>query len=469
MLKSMVNLDQEHQLSIEEMSSPLSDQILNFCESQFFPNVQNSEVASSSNCCSYEEQSSYSNNLEMNKFSNTMEKNEDTNITTVTSNVISPSRINNSNNNDYDNNNININNNDLSIIFDPQEDQIENDISASIEFTQDGNFSIPHHLLQPQHQDLFDINSLNDQHMKMTDHVSDGSLQQAHHHHQYTPDQPPIVPLMGPPLGHFYEDESLSSVPSYMRVNTSSSPSCPLLDPSLANYLPLNSNTSMSNAESSAILAAATAAAPGGGLFFGTEFPPVQEIDFQGDSGRLFCPDALPRVYNCSNELQALSNESQHLVSASDCSNPLASDITNLEDTSYKAVKCTPEERREKIHRYMKKRNERNFSKKIKYACRKTLADSRPRVRGRFAKNDEFGEASTKTNSCGTHEDVTNEDVKLNFTYHQDPNMITSSSGHDQNNVNITHNGRIFTSNCHSSTSPYDICPPLYCTDGQLH
>lgn len=105
----------------------------------------------------------------------------------------------------------------------------------------------------------------------------------------------------------------------------------------------------------------------------------------------------------------------------------------------------------------------------MQYACRKTLADSRPRVRGRFAKNDEFGEGSTKTNSCGTHEDVTNEDVKLNFTYHQDPNMITSSSGHDQNNVNITHNGRIFTSNCHSSTSPYDICPPLYCTDGQLH
>ncbi|MCD9559074.1 hypothetical protein HAX54_016804 [Datura stramonium] len=459
------------------MSSPLSDQILNFCESEFFPNVQNSEVASSSNCCSYEEQSSYSNNLEMNKFNNTIEKNEETNITTVTSNVISPSRINNNDDDDDDNNNIiNINNNDLSIIFDPQEDQIENDISASIEFTQDANFSIPHHLLQSQ-QDLFDINSLDDQHIEMTtDHVSDGSLQG---HHQYPPDQPPIVPLMGPPLGHFYEDDSLSSVPSYMRIPTSSSPSCPLLDPTLANYLPLNSNTTMPNAECSAILAAAAAATtPGGGLFFGTEFPPVQELDFQGDSGRLFCPDALPRVYNCSNDLQALSNDSQHLVSAAGCSNPLASDITSLEDTTHKAVKCTPEERREKIHRYMKKRNERNFSKKIKsdygskilqYACRKTLADSRPRVRGRFAKNDEFGEASTKTNSCGTPEDVTNEDVKLNFTYHQqDPNMI-NSSGHDQNNVNVTHNGRIFTSNCHSSSSPYDICPPLYCTDGQLH
>ncbi|XP_047340638.1 putative zinc finger protein CONSTANS-LIKE 11 [Impatiens glandulifera] len=49
----------------------------------------------------------------------------------------------------------------------------------------------------------------------------------------------------------------------------------------------------------------------------------------------------------------------------------------------------TPEEKKERIHKYREKRNQRNFSKKIKYACRKTLADSRPRVRGRFARNDE--------------------------------------------------------------------------------
>lgn len=53
--------------------------------------------------------------------------------------------------------------------------------------------------------------------------------------------------------------------------------------------------------------------------------------------------------------------------------------------------KLTPEERRQKILRYRQKRHERNFKKKIKYTCRKTLADSRPRVRGRFARNDELG------------------------------------------------------------------------------
>ncbi|XP_010909226.1 uncharacterized protein [Elaeis guineensis] len=47
------------------------------------------------------------------------------------------------------------------------------------------------------------------------------------------------------------------------------------------------------------------------------------------------------------------------------------------------------EERKEKIEKYRSKRNQRNFHKKITYACRKTLADSRPRVRGRFARNGE--------------------------------------------------------------------------------
>ena len=52
--------------------------------------------------------------------------------------------------------------------------------------------------------------------------------------------------------------------------------------------------------------------------------------------------------------------------------------------------KLTIEERRQRILRYRQKRHERNFKKRIKYACRKTLADSRPRIRGRFATNEEW-------------------------------------------------------------------------------
>ncbi|KAJ4787840.1 CCT motif family protein [Rhynchospora pubera] len=47
------------------------------------------------------------------------------------------------------------------------------------------------------------------------------------------------------------------------------------------------------------------------------------------------------------------------------------------------------EERRQKLSRYRKKKIKRNFGRKIKYACRKALADSQPRVRGRFAKIEE--------------------------------------------------------------------------------
>ncbi|KAF2571455.1 hypothetical protein F2Q70_00004800 [Brassica cretica] len=52
-------------------------------------------------------------------------------------------------------------------------------------------------------------------------------------------------------------------------------------------------------------------------------------------------------------------------------------------------VSCTSEERREKLSRYRNKKSRRNFGRKIKYACRKALADSQPRIRGRFAKTEE--------------------------------------------------------------------------------
>ncbi|KAL2235181.1 zinc finger protein CONSTANS-LIKE 2 [Sesamum indicum] len=68
---------------------------------------------------------------------------------------------------------------------------------------------------------------------------------------------------------------------------------------------------------------------------------------------------------------------------------PLSTDESFMEETNFKACRYSAEERKERIDRYRAKRNQRNFNKTIKYACRKTLADSRPRIRGRFARNDE--------------------------------------------------------------------------------
>ena len=47
----------------------------------------------------------------------------------------------------------------------------------------------------------------------------------------------------------------------------------------------------------------------------------------------------------------------------------------------------------------------------VQYACRKTLADSRPRVRGRFAKNDDFGEAHRP--ACSNHEEDDDDEVRF--------------------------------------------------------
>jgi len=58
---------------------------------------------------------------------------------------------------------------------------------------------------------------------------------------------------------------------------------------------------------------------------------------------------------------------------------------------------CTSEERKEKLSRYRTKKTKRNFGRKIKYACRKALADSQPRIRGRFAKTEE---TMSRGNNC---------------------------------------------------------------------
>ncbi|XP_058085573.1 uncharacterized protein LOC131233025 [Magnolia sinica] len=67
-----------------------------------------------------------------------------------------------------------------------------------------------------------------------------------------------------------------------------------------------------------------------------------------------------------------------------------ASETSYLEEVgSFRVGRYSAEERKQRIHRYRSKRNQRNFKKTIKYVCRKTLADSRPRVRGRFMRNDQ--------------------------------------------------------------------------------
>ncbi|KAF4370900.1 hypothetical protein G4B88_012700 [Cannabis sativa] len=213
-----------------------------------------------------------------------------------------------------------------------------------------------------------------------------------------------VGPLMSAAsLPSVFEDDCLSSVPSYVPLNPSS-PSCSFLGPSIGSYMTAGSiNAAALSVDTSGIFNTS--------ILMASELQ-QQELDYQGDTSGLYCTDTMQR---------ALGSESQQLMSGVGNSNSLTPDIPSMGDQTFKVGKLSVEQRKEKIHRYMKKRNERNFSKKIKYACRKTLADSRPRVRGRFAKNDDFGE-TPRTNS-GNHEEDDEEEVVVK----EEDDMVDSS------------------------------------------
>ncbi|KAL2348026.1 hypothetical protein Fmac_002026 [Flemingia macrophylla] len=73
-----------------------------------------------------------------------------------------------------------------------------------------------------------------------------------------------------------------------------------------------------------------------------------------------------------------------------------------LEEANLKVGRYSAEERQQKISKYRAKRSQRKFKKIIKYACRKTLADNRIRIRGRFARNDENSDIPKVPSSTST-------------------------------------------------------------------
>ncbi|KAL3850730.1 hypothetical protein ACJIZ3_012612 [Penstemon smallii] len=109
------------------------------------------------------------------------------------------------------------------------------------------------------------------------------------------------------------------------------------------------------------------------------------------------------------------ANLAQHIQR---CNSPLSNENSIIESMN-RTCKYSQEEKKERIERYRSKRNLRNFNKKIKYECRKTLADSRPRIRGRFARNDHEVEKTPQShewdNTTGLEEDYEDEDNWIHF------------------------------------------------------
>ncbi|XP_048424866.1 zinc finger protein CONSTANS-LIKE 4 isoform X2 [Pyrus x bretschneideri] len=97
-------------------------------------------------------------------------------------------------------------------------------------------------------------------------------------------------------------------------------------------------------------------------------------------------------------------------------SSSLSSESSMIIEGMSKACRYSPEEKKERIERYRSKRNQRNFNKTIKYACRKTLADSRPRIRGRFARNDEIEKSpNVQWSKMSGEEDEEEDDSWINL------------------------------------------------------
>ncbi|OIW13131.1 hypothetical protein TanjilG_32112 [Lupinus angustifolius] len=374
----------------DEISIPISNQILDLCDSELFQEPhQNSEVTSSSNCC-YDENSSYVTNisLALDNIDNKINSNSNNTVTTPTSTTTNNNTTNNSN---------------LSIIFDSQED-IDNDISASIDFSSSKTFNIPQ-FLQEQFGNFSSMQQPNvQQQLAACNSGVEGFS-------QYPND--PVAPLIGAPLTSVFEEDCISSVPSYMPLNPSSL-SCNFLGPAIGQYMPIGPLTTALSADRSGLF--------GESMLFGSDIQ-TQELEYQAENGGMFCTDSMPQVFSPS-DLQALGVvENQKLVVGAGNSATLTTEISSLEDSTFKVGKLSVEQRKEKIHRYMKKRNERNFSKKIKYACRKTLADSRPRVRGRFAKNDEFGDTHNNHRSASSNHEEDDEEVVVK----EEDDMVDSS------------------------------------------
>ncbi|XP_010552403.1 PREDICTED: uncharacterized protein LOC104822755 isoform X2 [Tarenaya hassleriana] len=95
--------------------------------------------------------------------------------------------------------------------------------------------------------------------------------------------------------------------------------------------------------------------------------------------------------------------------------------IPATEETNTKIGRYSVEERKDRILRYLKKKNQRNFNKTIKYVCRKTLADRRVRIRGRFARNNEICEQlSPSKNNTEKEEEIYSGDDYIAQMEHDD-------------------------------------------------
>ncbi len=96
-------------------------------------------------------------------------------------------------------------------------------------------------------------------------------------------------------------------------------------------------------------------------------------------------------------------------------SNNIVSNNTNAVVNNTNVASTCAERRALAIARFLKKRKERKFEKKVRYASRKRLAEARPRVRGQFVKKTVAKEEVPTTTTAKTTTATTNSDEEANI------------------------------------------------------
>lgn len=69
-----------------------------------------------------------------------------------------------------------------------------------------------------------------------------------------------------------------------------------------------------------------------------------------------------------------------------DISNQYSRTVSNGTESTNPTVQLSAVDREARVLRYREKRKNRKFEKTIRYASRKAYAETRPRIKGRFAK-----------------------------------------------------------------------------------